>query len=561
MSGSGVMLNIPQTIDVTVDGRTYSVTRGTRVNVFLRRYLPEIEPQCLGAVVANRLADLEAPIAASCTLRPVTFASKEGARIYRATLIVMLCEAVERTFPGAEVRVGQSFGDGYYFDVDPGRTLTVDDIAAIEAEMRAMVERKEALATYRVPKLQAIEALAALGSDTSSRIVQTTRRSWFSLVTMGRKVLLWFHPLLPTAEGIRQFRLQPYRAGLVLCLPPPGRPDEPPQGLRNHESLYRAYTEARDFNRKVGIATVADLNAAVVSGQVGEVIRVAEAAHERRLVALADDVAARPGCRLVLVAGPSSSGKTTFVKRLRMQLMAIGLRPRELSVDNYYVDRVRTPRDADGEYDFECIEAIDLDLLNAHLDALMAGREVAMPRYSFQKGVREERTEPVHLGDGEVLLMEGIHGLNDRLTAAVPDANKVRIYVSALTQLCIDHQNRIFTSDARLIRRIVRDRLFRGYSAARTIQWWPRVRAGEERWIFPFQDRADHLFNSTLVYEPAVLKVFAERFLMEVRDTDPAFVEAARLMEFLDLFVPVFADDVPATSILREFVGGSAFQY
>lgn len=561
MSNSGVALNIPQTIDVTVEGRVYSVTRGTRVKAFLRRYLPEIAPDCLGAIVANRLMDLEAPIASSCALRPVTFASKEGARIYRATLIVMLCEAVERKFPGAHVRVGQSFGDGYYFDIDPGRPLTVEDIGAVEAEMRAMVDRGEALAVHRVPKLQAIEALATLGSSTSSRLVGTLRRSWVSLVTMGSKVLLWFHPLLPTTEGIRQFQLAPYASGLVLCLPPPGRPDEAPAPLRNHASLYRAYTLTRDFNRKVGISTVADLNAAVVSGQIGEGIRVAEAAHERSLVALADDVAARPRCRLVLVAGPSSSGKTTFVKRLRMQLMAIGLRPRVLSVDNYYVDRVRTPLDADGEYDFECIEAIDLDLLNEHLDALMSGREVAMPRYSFSKGVRDDRTEPIHLEDGEVLLMEGIHGLNDRLTAAVPDESKLRLYVSALTQLCIDHQNRIFTSDARLIRRIVRDRLFRGYSAARTIQMWPKVRSGEERWIFPFQDHADHLFNSTLVYEPAVLKVFAERFLMEVPDSDPAFVEASRLMEFLDLFVPVFADDVPATSILREFVGGSAFEY
>lgn len=558
---ASVPLKIPRTIEVRVGGQAFKVTRGTRVKAFLRLHLPDQEPECLGALLANRLVDLEAPIGASCDLVPVTYASKEGARIYRATLITMLVEAVERVYPGMEVRVGQSFGDGYYFDVQRDPALSIADIDALEAEMRAMVDRKEPLAVMRVPKMEALEALGAYGQESTVRIARLLRKSWLPLVTMGHKVDLWYHPLLPTTEGISQFRLVPYAEGMVLMIPPPGNRDLLPEKLRNHRSLYQAYRETRDWNDRVGIATVADLNAAVVSGHVSEVIRVAEALHERKIAALADEIVRKAGCRLVLVAGPSSSGKTTSVKRMRMQLLAVGVRPKVLSVDNYYVDRDKTPLDEDGGYDFECIEAIDLPLLNQHLDALLQGSEVEMPRYSFQKGMRDERTTPLKLEPGEILLIEGIHGLNDRLTEAVPDASKIRIYLSALTQLCIDSHTRIFTSDARLLRRMVRDRLFRGYSAAQTIRQWPKVRAGEERWIFPFQEKADHVFNSTLVYEAAVLKMFAERFLMEVPETDPSFVEAIRLLEFLDLLVPVFTDDVPATSILREFIGGSAFSY
>jgi uridine kinase len=531
------------------------------VKPFLRRFLPDIEPECLGAVVANRLADLETPIASDCELIPVTYASKEGARIYRATLAMLLSEAVARLFPGARVQVGQSFGDAVFFEVIRETSLSTLDVEMLEVEIRAMIDRKEPIAVMRVPKEQAVEALLASGATASADVVRTSRRPWVPLVTMGGRVHLWFQPLLPTAEGILGFAVRPWEGGVVLVTPPAGRRDETPETMRDAESLYAVYRETREWNLRIGVSSVPDLNRAVIDGTIGEVIRVAEALHERKLVTIADEIVGRRSCRLVTVAGPSSSGKTTFVKRLSMQLLAAGLRPKELNVDNYYVDRARTPLDANGEPDFECIESIDLDLLNSHLTALMRGEEVQTPRYSFPKGTREDKTVPMHLAPGEVLLMEGIHGLNDLLTQAVPSDHKFRLYVSALTQLVIDGHNRVFTSDSRMVRRIVRDRLFRGYSAVQTIRMWPKVRAGEEKWIFPYQPLADATFNSTLVYEPAVLKVFAERFLMEVPESAPEYVEAIRLLDFLDLFVPVFAADVPATSILREFVGGSAFRY
>jgi uridine kinase len=555
-------LEIPSVITVVVRGQEYVISRGTRVKAFLRRYLPDIAPECLGAIVGNRVVDLEAPIASSCELVPVTYASKAGARIYRATVTVMLCEAFARLFPSAKLRIGQALGDGYYFDVEKDPLLTQEDIRAVEAEMRRMVERKEPLVTMRVPAAQAIEIFEMTQQKSKVMTVKAMRTSYVNIVTMGKHWDLVFHPLLPTTEGIKEFRLSLYANGLVLGFPPPGKATEPPAPPKNHWGLFSVYRETRDWNRALGIETVGDLNKAIVEGKIGEVIRVAEALHERKIVAISDEIARRKGrCRLVLVAGPSASGKTTFIKRLRLQLLALGIRPKELSIDNYYVNRKDTPRDESGDYDFECLEAIDLGLLNEQLEALLAGKMVKTPIYSFTKGVRSSKTIPMKLEQDEILLMEGIHGLNDKLTAAVPREQKFRIYVSAITQLCIDEHNRIFTSDVRLLRRIVRDRLFRGYTAEETINRWPKVRAGEEKHIYPFQDMADMMFNSTLVYETALLKVFAERFLMEVREDSPAFPEAWRLLEFLHLFVPIFPDDVPSTSILREFIGGSAFEY
>lgn len=553
--------NIPQTIKVLYGENEYEISRGTRIKSFLRRFAPDIEPNCLGAIVGGRLLDLESPIGADCKLIPVTYGSKEGARIYRATLTVMLCEAVARLFKETKISVGQSLGDGYFFDVIRDTPLTEEDIEKIENEMRAMIARKEPIATLRVPANQAIELLQSVGMKASAEIVKTMRHLWVGLVTMGNHIDLWLEPLLPTTEGIKAFSITKYENGIVLGFPPPSKPEENPSPPKNHETLFAVYRETKEWNKLLGIETVADLNRAVITGQIGEVIRVAEALHERKIANIADEIAKRKEVKLVLVAGPSGSGKTTFVKRLRLQLLAIGIKPKEISLDDYYVDRELTPRDENGDYDFECLEAIDIDLLNQHLLRLLAGEKVDTPRFSFTKGKRDTKTKPMKLDKNEILLIEGIHGLNPKLTESIHDSQKIKVYVSALTQLCIDDHHRIFTSDARLIRRTVRDRLFRGYTAAQTLHMWPRVRAGEEKHIFPFQSCANLVFNSAMVYEPAVLKVFAERFFMEVLDDDPAYPEVVRMLEFLDLFIPVFADDVPATSILREFIGNSAFDY
>jgi uridine kinase len=338
-----------------------------------------------------------------------------------------------------------------------------------------------------------------------------------------------------------------------LATPPPPMP-----------KLYGVFQETKAWNRILGVSNVGEMNRACVSNEYPEVIRVAEGFHEKRITAIADQVGGRRDrVRLVLIAGPSSSGKTTFTKRLGVQLRVIGLRPTALSTDDYYVDRARTPIGDDGRPDFEAIEAIDLDLFNDHLTRLLAGEEVATPRYDFPTGKRTppETWEKKRLEKGDLLIVEGIHGLNDRLTRSIPAERKFRIYVSALTQLSIDDQNRISTSDARLLRRIVRDRLYRGHLAAGTLRSWASVRAGERKHIFPFQESADAMMNTALVYETSVLRVFAHRFLVEVPPEDPMFAEAYRLLKFLELFVPIFPDKVPQNSILREFIGGSTFHY
>jgi uridine kinase len=329
--------------------------------------------------------------------------------------------------------------------------------------------------------------------------------------------------------------------------------------------LFQTYRETRKWNEIIGVPNVGRLNELILEGKAKEVIDVVDGLHEKKIAAIADMIVGRrPDVRLVLISGPSSSGKTTFSKRLSIQLRVAGLRPVTLSLDNWYVDRAATPcHPVAGDYDFECLEALDLELFNENLRGLLAGEEVATPVYDFKHGVRTppSKWKKMRLAADEVLVAEGIHGLNDALTASIDARHKFKVYVSALTQLCLDDHNRIFTSDTRLVRRIVRDARYRGYSAEDTIMRWPMVREGERKYIFPFQEEADVLFNSALVYEGSVLKVFAERFLLAVRPTSPAAPEALRLLDFLAHFVPVLRDDVPADSILREFIGGSSFAY
>jgi uridine kinase len=360
---------------------------------------------------------------------------------------------------------------------------------------------------------------------------------------------------------VRGFSVVPYEDGLLLRFP---RDGEPAPALGPQPKLFATYRETREWNEAIGVANVGALNRVCLSGEIAEVIRIAEGFHEKKLAAIADAIAARRGeARAVLVAGPSASGKTTFIKRLDIQLRVNGLRPIGLSLDNYFIDRERTPHGADGKPDYEALAALDLDLFNEHLLALLEGRAVEVPQYDFVLGRRagRERWRTLRLAADELLQIEGIHALNPRLTAAVPESAKYRVFISALTQLTLDDHNRIFTSDARLLRRIVRDRLFRGHDTTHSLEMWGAVRKGEARGIFPFQEQADVMFNSALLYEPAVLRVYAERFLLEVPREHPTYTEAFRLLKFLQWFVPVFEHDVPSTSILREFIGGSAFRY
>ena len=401
------------------------------------------------------------------------------------------------------------------------------------------------------------------GYDDKLTLLSTRRSSTVHTITCGSFVDLAHGPYAPHTGCLKTFAVIPYEDGLLLRFPRRARRDLLPPFIPR-PLLFATFKETRSWQEVLGIHHVGQLNKLCLNGGIGDILRVAEGLHEKKIAHIADDILARRGAvRLVTVAGPSSSGKTTFVKRLGIQLKVNGMVPVALSLDNYYVDRERTPLNEDGTPDFEALEAIDLELFHEHLGQILAGREVMTPVFNFSRGQRKEPSSwvPLRLEERQVLVIEGIHGLNDRLTVSVPRESKYRIFISALSQLAIDDHNRIFTADARLIRRIVRDHLFRGFTAERTLGLWETVRKGEARWIFPFQEQADVMFNSALPYEPAVLKIFAERFLLQVPRTSPAYPESFRLLKFLSMFVPIFPDEVPSTSLLREFIGGSAFDY
>jgi uridine kinase len=401
------------------------------------------------------------------------------------------------------------------------------------------------------------------GRDDKLALLKTRRSSTVHTLSCGSFVDIAHGPCAPHTGCLPTFGLLAFEDGLLLRFPRRGDRGHLPK-LTPRPLLFATYTETRLWQELLEVRNVGQLNALSLDGGIRSIVRVAEGLHEKKISQIADEILGRwPVTRLVTIAGPSSSGKTTFAKRLGIQLRFNGLDPVSLSLDNYYVDRDATPVDEEGHPDFESLDAIDLALFHQQLAELMDGRRIVAPQFDFVRGMRRPREDwlPLELGDNQVLCIEGIHGLNSRLTESVPRHRKYRVYVSALSQLAIDDHNRIFTSDARLIRRIVRDRMFRGFTAERTLELWERVRRGEGRWIFPFQEDADVMFNSALVYEPAVLKNYAERFLLQVPRSSRAYPEAFRLLKFLSLFVPVFPDEVPHTSLLREFIGGSGFHY
>ncbi|MBN1423618.1 nucleoside kinase [Candidatus Fermentibacteria bacterium] len=552
-----------RTLRVVFNGTPTTAVHGATVAELLRDY-PHPNPlPPLGALVSYRLTGLHYELVSDCTVHTVDYASKGGASIYRRTATVILLEAVTELFPGARVEVGQSVGHGYFFEISmpDGRPLSEAIVEGVCARMHEIVKRDLPLVPIRISVEEAIEVFNGSGYPEKARLLQTLPHSKIWWIDLGGYEDILHGPLAPSTGVVDVFALEAYEHGAILRFPDPKFQMRYSRGRQ--DKLFSVFRETRAWNQEIGIHNVADLNAAVLRDETAEVIRVAEGFQEKKLASIADQISQERGkIRLVLVAGPSSSGKTTFTKRLGVQLRVNGLRPVALSMDNYYVDRERTPRNPDGTYNFESLDALDVDYLNADLARLLDGELVETPIFSFTEGKRRsDKTNRLLLGPDHVLVMEGIHCLNERISKAVPRDAKFKIYVSALTQLIIDSHSRIFTSDSRLIRRIVRDRLFRGYSAEQTIDGWDSVRAGENRYIFPFQEEADVLFNSALVYEKPVLKTYAQRFLLTVRRNTPAYTEAHRLLAFLDYFVPIFPEEVPQNSLLREFIGGSSFTY
>lgn len=557
--------NKERRIRIQLNQQTVEVPWGTTVLQLFEQYLAsEQRKDAIAAIVENRTYGLTFPLRSDCTVSPITVADRYGASVYRRSASLMLLEAVKRVCPpGTKLVVGQSIQDGYLYNLTgiPEGGITKDLIYRIDTEMRRICEEDH---PFVIESLSVSEVKKMLMDVNQPEKVNLLRIHWEPQVRIVRcaSVFDLFHePYAPSTRYIDTFEIAPYWPGMVLRLPARGA--KIIQGkIAQLPRLFQTYMETRAWNRMLGIENLGQLNEAALHGDIKTIVQVAEGLHEKKIAMIADSIAAhRPDVQLVLIAGPSSSGKTTFSKRLGIQLQVLGIRPVTIEMDNFFVEREQTPRDENGDYDFESIDAIDLELFNDVLVKLLDHEPALVPVFDFKSGGKLPRDRWTHckLERDQVLIIEGIHGLNDRLTQGILAHRKYKIYISALTQLCIDDHNRIFTSDSRLIRRIVRDRNFRGYSATETIRRWPSVRKGELKHIFPFQEKADVMFNSALVYEPGVLKSVCERALLEVSPDDEAFVEAYRLLRFLRLVMPISKQLVPPNSILREFIGYSSF--
>ncbi len=546
-------------LNVTLNEKRFKAELGRTIIEILPKSPHKGEYPAIAAVVNNRLVGLYHDLKTASDIKTLDLTSREGTEVYRRTASLIFFAALREIDKRAKVEVGQSIGHGYFMHITNGR-ITDKFIASVEEKMRQLVKKDLRLRPTWIPIEDAIDFFKKAGRGDRVRLLQQMRKSEAQVVHVADYMGYVYGPVAYRTGIIDRFRLHKYHHGIVLEFPANdgsfiGTIAETPK-------LFEAYIETRKWNELIGVENVAQLNEHCISGEISDLIKVAEALHEKKIAAIADGIHQNKDIKVIFVAGPSSSGKTTFTKRLAIQLRVNGIEPISISIDNYYLDRKNTPKHLDGTRDFETIEAIDLKLFNRHVRELLAGKTVESPVYLFPEGKRHPiKTRKIKLGANQVLITEGLHGLNEQLSSEIPKKNKFKIYVSALTQLCIDDHNRILTSDVRLLRRLVRDRLFRGSSAAETLAMWPNVRAGENVYIFPFQDEADIMFNSTLVYEPALLKPFAERFLMEVPSNDPSFVEMLRISRFLDLLIPILPQEVPQTSILREFIGGSAFRY
>jgi uridine kinase len=539
------------------DGRVFEAPVGTPLEAYIDQALGSSPVPVIAALVNGELRELTYPIQHDARVDALFLSDSDGVRIYRRSLAFLLVTAVRELFPEAQIFVEYSVPFGGFFCQVRGREpFSVKELAQIETRMRQIVAEDAPITKERVPLEDAVELFRARDEMEKVKLFLRRRKDYLMLYNL-RGTRDYFHGYMVSSTGyLRYFALYLYPPGFVLQYPRRHRPTEL---LTRHDypQLTAIFQEYGEWLRLLGVESVSALNEATASGRVREVILVSEALHEERIAHIAGEITRRRGeVRLVLVAGPSASGKTTFSKRLSVQLLAHGTRPFALELDNYFVDREQTPRDENGDYDFESLGALDVPLFNRHLLALMNGEEMQLPHFNFKTG-RREAGKAVKLDPGHIIIVEGIHGLNPRLVPDVPEECIYRVYASALTQLNIDRHNRVPTTDTRLLRRIVRDATYRGYSAEDTLNRWGSVRRGEKWHIFPYQENADIMFNSALAYELAVLKPLVEPLLLQVEHTSPRHVEAKRLLTFLQWFEPCGPDLVPDNSLLREFIGGS----
>jgi len=540
-------------------GASLSYPSGIKVSETIGGFGPLARP--LAAVlVNNELQSLDAHVLTNCAMEPVLIDSAQGAFSYRRSLCFLAAIAARDLFPRRDLVVGQAIGYGFYHRFEDG-PMSEADIAALEARMRELVEMDIPIAMQWWSYEDAIAYFKANGQEDTLLLLELTNEPRIALNECSGFRDLHITPLVPSTGVLKTFGLMPYDQGFLLRYPRKENPDDIPP-FEDDPLLYEITDEAKRRSAVLGVSSVGALNRINAPKRIKDYVTVAESLMTKNVAELADQVAAkRDTVKVVLIAGPSSSGKTTTSKKLSIQLRVLGFEPLVIGLDDYFVDRTRTPRDENGDFDFECLEALDVEYLNEQLVELFAGKEVELPSFDFKSGERRPSGKRLKLGERTILIMEGIHGLNERLTPRIPKEQKFLIYVSALTQINLDEHNRISTTDNRLIRRMVRDNQFRGRTALETIKMWPSVQRGERLHIFPYQNSADAALNSALDYELGVLKVYAEPLLRSVKPTMTEYAEAVRLLSFLENFAPIPPQYVPGQSILREFIGDSEFKY
>ena len=540
--------------------KTQKVANGSTLSDIFSSFNLKMDHGPVSAKVNNKVEGMHYRVYNNKDIEFLDMCTSSGSRAYTRTLFFVLCKAVQDLYPGHDVVIDIPVSNGFYVDVRLERDVTAEDVDSIRKRMQEIVDARMPIRRYMVPTEDAIALFEEKGDVEKVKLLRTSGSLYTTYYKIGEYVDFYYGTLLTNTSQLYLFGLEKYYDGMLLRIPSLKNPDELGEVTRQ-DKMFEIFKEHHHWQDIIGIRTVGDFNAAVDAGHATDIINISEALQEKKIAQIAEQIAARPGVKLVLLAGPSSSGKTTSCKRLSIQLAVNGLKPLQISLDDYFVDRERTPKDENGEYDYESIYALDLQKINDQFNALFRGEEVELPKYDFPSGKSKKSGKRLKMNDNNVLVVEGIHALNPELTAQIPNGQIFRVYASALTTILLDNHNYIPTTDNRLLRRIIRDYKYRGVSAQDTIHRWPSVRAGENKWIFPFQENADAMLNTAMLYELAVIKMQAEPLLEQVPENCDEYAEAYRLLKFLKYFKGIPFNNLPPTSLLREFLGGSSFHY
>ncbi|MBF1582636.1 MAG: nucleoside kinase [Prevotella sp.] len=514
----------------------------------------------VSAKVNNKVEGLHYRVYHNKDIEFLNLLSPSGIRTYTRSLFLVLCKAVHDLYPTSSVVIDIPVSNGYYCNLQLGHEITTEDVDRIRTRMQEIIDAKMPIQRYETTTEEAVKMFTELGDIQKAKLLKSSGSLYCVYYVLDDYKDYYYGSMLTNTSQLHLFGLEPYFDGVLLRIPSTQDPSKLGELIRQ-DKMFEVFKEHHRWQSILGIKTVGDFNEAVKNGLATDLINVSEALQEKKISQIADTIAERKEIKVVLIAGPSSSGKTTFCKRLSVQLLASGVKPVQISLDDYFVNRTETPKDENGELDYESIYALNIPLINEQFNALFRGEEVELPKYNFQTGMSEKSGKKLHLGENNILLVEGIHALNPALTEQIADDKKFKIYASALTTILLDDHNYIPTTDNRLLRRIVRDYKYRGCSAQETIHRWPSVRAGENKWIFPYQEQADVMFNTALLFELAVIKPQAEEVLEQVPENCEEYAEAYRLRKFLKYFAPLPFRNLPPTSLLREFLGGSSFKY